>query len=322
LAEAVGGRYFNISITSEHHINPFDLPIPREDESPNDVLRSNIINLVGLFRIMLGGLTPEEDSILDNAITETYALKDITPEADFSNKPAPLLSDLELVLAGMEGGESLAQRLLKYTQGTWAGFLNRPSNVDINKKFVVFSIRDMEEDLKPVAMYIITHHIWTAIRRNLKKRLLVVDEAWVMMKSKDAASFLYSMVKRGRKYFLGVATITQDVDDFLKSEYGGPIITNGSIQILLKQSPASIDLVQKTFNLTEEEKYFLLEAPVGQGIFIAGLKRVEIKIIASYTEEQIITSDPSQILAIKKAKAEFEEARQADQIPALAEVNK
>lgn len=315
LAEAVGGRYFNISLTSEHHLNPFDLPFPREDESPSDVLRSNIINLVGLFRIMLGGLTPEEDSILDNAITETYALKDITPEADFSNKPAPLLSDLELVLAGMEGGESLAQRLLKYTQGTWAGFLNKPTNVDINKKFVVFSIRDMEDDLKPVAMYIITHHIWNAIRRNLKKRLLVVDEAWVMMRSKDAASFLYSMVKRGRKYYLGVATITQDVEDFLKSEYGGPIITNGSIQMLLKQSPASIDLVQKTFNLTEEEKYFLLEAPVGHGIFIAGLKRVEIKVIASYTEEQIITSDPSQILAIKKAKTDFEAARQAAQVP-------
>lgn len=315
LAEAVGGRYFNISLTSEHHLNPFDLPFPREDESPSDVLRSNIINLVGLFRIMLGGLTPEEDSILDNAISETYALKDITPESDFSNKPAPLLSDLELVLAGMEGGESLAQRLLKYTQGTWAGFLNKPTNVDINKKFVVFSIRDMEDELKPVAMYIITHHIWNAIRRNLKKRLLVVDEAWVMMKSKDAASFLYSLVKRGRKYYLGVATITQDVDDFLKSEYGGPIITNGSIQILLKQSPASIDLVQKTFNLTEEEKYFLLEAPIGHGIFIAGLKRVEIKVIASYTEEQIITSDPSQVLAIKKAKADFEIARQAGETP-------
>jgi len=305
LAEAVGGRYFNISLTSEHHINPFDLPFPREDESAADVLRSNIIALVGLFRIMLGGLTPEEDSILDNAITETYALKDITPESDFTNKPSPLLSDLELVLAGMEGGESLAQRLLKYTQGTWAGFLNKPSNVDINKKFVVFSIRDMEEELKPVAMYIVTHHIWNAIRRNLKKRLLVVDEAWVMMKSKDAASFLYSLVKRGRKYYLGVATITQDVADFLGSEYGGPIITNSSIQLLLKQSPASIDLIQKTFNLTEEEKYFLLEAPVGQGIFIAGLKRVELKVIASYTEEQIITSDPSQILAIKKAKEEL-----------------
>ncbi len=315
LAEAVGGRYFNISLTSEHHLNPFDLPFPREDEAPSDVLRSNIINLVGLFRIMLGGLTPEEDSILDNAISETYALKDITPDSDFTNKPAPLLSDLELVLAGMEGGESLAQRLLKYTQGTWAGFLNKPTNVDINKKFVVFSIRDMEEELKAVAMYIITHHIWNAIRRNLKKRLFVVDEAWVMMKSKDAASFLYSLVKRGRKYYLGVATITQDVDDFLKSEYGGPIITNGSIQILLKQSSASIDLVQKTFNLTEEEKYFLLEAPIGHGIFIAGLKRVEIKVIASYTEEQIITSDPSQILAIKKAKADFETSRQAGATP-------
>ncbi|MEX0918939.1 MAG: DUF87 domain-containing protein [Candidatus Paceibacterota bacterium] len=305
LAEAVGGRYFNVSLTSEHHINPFDLPFPREDESPADVLRSNTITLVGLFRIMLGGLSAEEDSIIDRAITETYALKDITADSDFTNKPAPLLSDLELVLAGMEGGESLAQRLGKYTQGTWSGFINRPTNVDINKNMVVFSVRDMEDELKPVAMYIVMHHIWNTIRRNLKKRLLVVDEAWWMMKQEDTASFLFSLVKRGRKYFLGVATITQDVGDFLRSPYGTPIITNSSIQLILKQSPATIDLVQKTFNLTEEEKFLLLESSVGEGIFFAGLKRVAIKIIASYTEDQIITSDPSQLLAIKKAKDEF-----------------
>ncbi|HEY4483865.1 MAG TPA: DUF87 domain-containing protein [Candidatus Paceibacterota bacterium] len=305
LAEAVDGRYFNISLTSEHHINPFDLPPPREDESPADILRSNTINLVGLMRIMLGGLTPEEDSIIDNAITETYALKDITPDVDFSNKPAPLLSDLELVLAGMDGGESLAQRMAKFTQGTWAGFMNKPTNVDINKQFVVFSVRDMEDELKPVAMYIVMHHIWNTVRRNLKKRLLIVDEAWWMMKAKDTASFLYSLVKRGRKYYLGVATITQDVGDFLKSPYGTPIITNSSLQFLMKQSPASIDLVQKTFNLTDEEKYLLLESNVGEGIFFAGLKRVALKVIASYTEDQIITSDPSQLLAIKKAKDDF-----------------
>lgn len=312
LTEAVGGRYFNISLTSEHHINPFDLPLPREDESAADILRSNIITLVGLFRIMLGGLTPEEDSIIDNAISETYALKDITPDSDFSNKPAPLLSDLALVLAGMEGGESLAQRLLKYTQGSWAGFINKPTNVDINKKFVVFSVRDMEDELKPVAMYIVIHHIWTSVRRNLKKRLLVVDEAWWMMKSEDTASFLFSLVKRGRKYFLGTATITQDVGDFMRSPYGLPIITNSSIQILLKQSPASIDLVQKTFNLTDEEKFLLLESNVGEGIFFAGLKRVAIKIIASYTEDQIITSDPSQLLAIKRAKQELAQEAETD----------
>ena len=306
LSEAVGGRYFNISLTSEHHINPFDLPFAREDESPADVLRSNVINLVGLFRLMLGGLTSEEDSIIDNAITETYALKDITPDSDYTNKPAPLLSDLELVLAGMEGGESLAQRLLKYTRGTWAGFINKPTNVDINKKFIVFSVRDMEDELKPIAMYIVMNNIWNSIRRNLKKRLLVIDEAWWMMKSKDTASFLFSLAKRGRKYYLGVATITQDVGDFLKSEYGLPIITNSSIQILLKQSPASIDLVQQTFQLTDEEKYLLLESNVGEGIFFAGLKHVAIKIIASYTEDQIITSDPSQILAIKQAKKDLE----------------
>jgi len=306
MAEAVGGRYFNISLNSDHHINPFELPLPGEDESSAAVLRSQIINLVGLFRIMMGGLSAEEDAIIDRAITETYALKDITADSDFKNVEPPLLSDFELVLGGMEGGESLAQRLSKYTRGTWSNFINRPSNIDINKKFVVFSIRDMEDELKPVAMYIVTHYIWNAIRREIKKRLLVIDEAWWMMKSEDTASFLLSLAKRGRKYFLGLATITQDVDDFLKSPYGTPIISNSSIQILLKQSPTTIDRLQQVFNLTDEEKYLLIESGVGEGIFFAGLKHVAIKIIASYTEDQIITSDPSQILAIKKAKKESE----------------
>ena len=305
LAEAVGGRYFNISLSSNNHINPFDLPIARDDESGADVLRSNIVNLVGLFRIMLGGLTPEEDAIIDRAISETYAMKDITVDSDFSNIEPPLLSDFEMVLAGMEGGESLVQKLSKYTKGTWAGFLNQPSNVDINKNMVVFSIRDMEDELKPVAMYIITHHIWTAVRKELRKRLLVIDEAWWMMKSEDTASFLYSMAKRGRKYYLGLATITQDVDDFMKSPYGMPIVTNSSIQILLKQSATSVDNLQKVFNLTDEEKFLLLESDVGEGIFFAGLKHVAIKIIASYTEHQILTSDPSEVLAIRKAKSDL-----------------
>lgn len=304
LSQAVGGRYFNISLNSEHHINPFDLAPPREDENPADILRSNIVALVGMFRIMLGGLSPEEDAIIDKAITETYALKDITIDSNFAEIEPPLLSDFELVLSGMQGSESLVQRLSKYTKGTWSGFINQPTNVDLNKKFVVFSVRDMEDDLKPVAMYLITHYIWNAVRKNLKKRLLVIDEAWWMMKSEDTASFLYGMAKRGRKYYLGLATITQDVDDFLKSPYGLPMITNSSIQLLLKQSPTTIDTLQKTFNLSEEEKYLLLESDVGEGIFFAGLKHVAIKVIASYTEDQIITSDPSQVLALRKQRAE------------------
>jgi len=310
MASATGGKYFNISLNSEHHINPFDLPIPREDEAASDILRSNIINLVGLFRIMLGGLTQEEDSIIDRAITETYALKDITPESNFANIEPPLLSDFELVLAGMEGADSLVQRLTKYTKGTWAGFINRPSNVDINKKFVVFSLRDMEDELKPVAMYIVTHYIWNAVRKNLKKRLLVIDEAWWMMKSEDTASFLFGLAKRGRKYYLGLATITQDVDDFLKSPYGLPILTNSSIQILLKQSPTVIDHIQQTFNLTDEEKYLLLESDVGEGMFFVGLKHIAIKIVGSYTEDQIITTNPAQVMQIAQAKKELEAAGQ------------
>jgi len=309
LAEATGGRVFHISLSSEHHINPFDLPAVREDEDPRDVLRSNIISLVGLFRIMLGGLSPEEDAIIDRTISETYALKDITGEVDFSGAEAPLLSDFEQVLSGMEGSESLVERLSKYTHGTWSGFMNQPTNIDLAQQFEVFSVRDMEDELKSVAMYIITHYIWNAVRRELKKRLLVIDEAWWMMKSEDTASFLYSVAKRGRKYYLGVATITQDVEDFLKSSYGRPILANSSLQLLLKQSPTSINVLQQTFDLTDEEKYLLLEAGVGEGLFFAGLKHVAIKVIASYTEDQIITSDPSQLLAIKAEKQRHAEGK-------------
>ena len=312
LAETVGGTYFNISLTSPNHINPFDLPIPREDESPSDVLRSNIINLIGFFRILLGGLTPQEDAILDRAIAETYAARDITPETDFSTAVPPTLSDLELVLANTEGGEDLAVRLKKYTQGTWAGFINQQTNLDVKNRMVVFSVRDMEEELRPVAMYIVLHYIWNLVRSELRKRLLVVDEAWWLMRYEDGASFLYSIAKRARKYFLGLSTITQDVADFMGSPYGKPLVTNSSLQLLMKQSPATIKTVVETFNLTDEEKFLLLESEVGEGIFFAGLKHVAIKIIASYTEDQVITSDPQQLLLIRKAKEEFARTYQAE----------
>jgi type IV secretory pathway VirB4 component len=317
LAETTGGRFFNISLSSSHHINPFDLPAPQADENPRDVLRTHIIELVGLFRLMLGGnksvveggLSPEDETLLDVAIQETYALKDITGDTNFADQEPPLLSDFEMVLAGMDGSASLISRLQKYTSGTWSGFMNQPTNVDINQKFVVFSLRDMEDELKTVAMYIITNFIWSSIRRRLAKRLLVIDEAWWMMKSEDTASFLFSLAKRGRKYYLGIATITQDVDDFLRSPYGVPMITNSSIQLLMKQSPTAIDNIQKTFNLTDEEKFLLLESGVGEGIFFVGLKHVAIKIIASYTEDQIITSDPSQLIQIRQAREELRQTQ-------------
>ncbi len=309
LAEATGGRFFNISLSSDHHINPFDLPPPQADESPRDILRTHIIELIGLFRLMMGGLTPEEETILDLAVQETYALKDITGDTDFSNQEPPLLTDFEMVLAGMDGSNSLLVRLQKYTSGTWSGFMNKPTNVDISQKFVVFSLRDMEDELKTIAMYIITNFIWGSVRRRLAKRLLVIDEAWWMMKSEDTASFLFSLAKRGRKYYLGIATITQDVDDFLRSPYGVPMITNSSIQFLMKQSPTAIDNIQKTFNLTDQEKYLLLESGVGEGIFFVGMKHVAIKILASYTEDQIITSDPSQLLQIQRSRDELKASR-------------
>ncbi|MFA5071833.1 MAG: DUF87 domain-containing protein [Candidatus Pacearchaeota archaeon] len=304
LAEAVDGSFFKISLSSDSHINPFDLPEPREDETSEDVLRSNIINLVGLMRIMLGGLSPEEDAIMDRGLAETYAAKDITPNSDpktWADK-VPIMSDLESVLETMDGAESLVERLRKFTKGTYASFFNQKSNISMNKSLVVFGIRDMEDELRPMAMFIIMRYIWNTTRAVMKKRLLVIDEAWWMMKTEDGASFLFGICKRARKYWLGVTTITQDVSDFMRSEYGKPIITNSSIQLLLKQSPATIDLIQQTFTLTEQEKFLLLETPVGEGIFFAGQKHVAIRIVASYTEDQIITTSPEEVIKIKQAK--------------------
>jgi type IV secretory pathway VirB4 component len=304
LADAVGGSFINISLGSPHHINPFDLPTPREDEKPEDVLRSNIINLVGLMRIMLGGLTPEEDAIMDKALTEVYAAKDITPNTNPAlwKERVPIMEDLEKVLEGMEGAESLLRRVRKFSKGTFAQFFNQRTNITVDKPLVVFGIRDMEDELRPIASFIIMRYIWNKVRSQLKKRILVIDEAWWIMKEEDGASFLYGMVKRCRKYWLGITTITQDVGDFMKSMYGQPIITNSSIVVLFKQSPATIDIVQKTFNLTDEEKYLLLETEIGEGIFFAGQKHVLMKVEASYIEDQIVTSSPEQILKLKMTK--------------------
>jgi len=305
LAEATGGTFIDVSLSSSYHLNPFDLPLPGPDEKPADLLRSNIINLVGLLRIMLGGLTPEEDAILDKALAETYASQDITPESDFKKITPPLMQDLYTVLKSMTGGEGLAIRLEKYVSGSYAGFFNQPTNVELKKKLVVFSIRDMEEELRPLAMYVILHYIWNIVRSERKKRMVVVDEAWWMMQHEDGASFLFGIAKRARKYWLGLTTITQDIPDFMNSPYGKAIVTNSSLQLLMKQSPATIDVVAKTFNLTEQERYMLLESNVGEGIFFAGLKHVAIQVVASYTEDQIITSDPAQLAEIEAAKQEL-----------------
>ncbi len=308
LAESVGGSFFNISLGSDNHINPFDLPTPREDEDPEDVLRSNVINLVGLLRIMFGGLTPEEDAIIDRALTETYASKDISPRTDPSKwqENTPIMSDLEAILETMDGADSLVIRLRKFTEGTFANFFNQPSNLSLDKSLVVFGIRDMEDELRPMAMFVVMRYIWNKVRSQMKKRMLLIDEAWWLMQSNDGASFLFGMAKRARKYWLGVTTITQDVGDFLQSDYGLAIVANSSLQLLLKQSPAVVNQVQKTFNLTEQEKGLLLESGIGEGVFIAGQKHVAIRIVASYTEDQIITTSPEELLKIKKAKLEEE----------------
>lgn len=308
LADTVGGSQIKISTSSDSHLNPFDIPEASSGEDFKDVFRAHVLDLTGLFKLMFGELTPEESALLDEAIIQTYALKDVTL-AGKGQGEMPLLSDFQNILEGLAGAESMAIRIRKYTEGTFAGFLNRPTNVSLNNRMVVFSIRDMEDELRPIAMYLILNYIWTKVRTDLKKRILVVDEAWWLLKYEAGGAFLFNVAKRARKYFLGLTTISQDVPDFFTSPYGKPIVTNSSIQLLMKQSTASIGTIKETFNLTDAEKFFLLESSVGHGLFFAGSNHVGIRVVASYTEDQIITSDPRQLLEIEKAKREFAEGK-------------
>lgn len=314
LCETVGGTFMSIALNSQAHLNPFDLPkVAKEDADDEGVLRSHIANLIGLLHLMLGAVTPEEDSILDRAIRETYAIRDITEMTNYSTLTAasfPTMADLYEVLRNLEGAESLAARLERYTEGVFGGFLNNQTNISMDKQLIVFNIRDLENELRPIAMYVVLQYIWNEMRSDMRKRMVVVDEAWIMMQNEDAAAFLFGIAKRCRKYYTGLTTITQDIADFMSSRYGKPIVTNSSMQLLLKQSPASVDLIAETFYLTDHEKFLLLESNVGEGIFFAGTKHVAIKVIASYSEDQIITTDPRQLAEIDAAKKEFDEGRQ------------
>ena len=308
LSDAVGGTYINISLSSESKINPFDLPRPvGQSISTEDVIRGAVITTKGLLRIIFGGLTTAQDSLIDRALIETYAKKDITAEADLTTVQPPIMQDLQEILEGLEGSEELVMKLKKFTEGTFSGLFNSPTNVDIRNQLVVFSVRDLEDELRPLAIYSIVNYIWNVVRSETKRRILVIDEAWWLMQHEDSARFVFALVKRCRKYYLGVTTITQDVNDFLKSQYGQAIVTNSALQMLMKQSPSAVDLVQKVFLLTDSEKYLLLESGVGEGIFFAGFKHAAIKVVASYTEDQIVTTNPEQLLEIEKAKRELQE---------------
>jgi type IV secretory pathway VirB4 component len=305
LCETVGGSYLKVSLKSNHRINPFELP-QINDESAEDVdpLKANIIMLSGLLNVMIGPLSPVEGSILDKAITETYSLRDITSDPATHKNPAPLMNDLQNVLENMKGSENMIAKLTKFTTGSFAGLFNEPSNINMQNRFVVFSLRDLEDQLRPIAMHMIISFIWNNIKYEKRKRLLIVDEAWLLMQNEDSAKFMYAIVKRARKYHLGVTTITQDVEDFLNSQYGKAIVTNSAMQILLKQSTSAIDLISHTFKLTTGESQFLISAGVGEGIFFAGSTHVAIKIYASYYEDSIITTNPEQLEQMKKTEGE------------------
>lgn len=319
LSDAVGGTYIDVSLVSESKINPFDLPKPKSELEMKtaDIIRSAVATLKGLLKIMIGKeemgqkyFTPEEDSLLDRALLETYAKKDIRPGADLNRVEMPTLSDLEDILEGMKGAENLIERLKKYTEGTFAGLLNHQTNVELNNSLVVFSIRDLEDELRPIALYTIVNYVWNMVRSEIKKRILIIDEAWWMMQYRESAIFLRGLVRRGRHYYFGVTSITQDVVDFLDSEDGRDIatVTNSALIFLFKQTPAAIPAVTKAFNLTEGEQYYLLNCSVGEGLIFAGQKHVALQVVASYTEDQLITSDPRQLLEIEQAKREYAES--------------
>ena len=304
LCDAVGGSYIRLSLNSDVRVNPFDLPRVVDSEDANDALRANLVTLHGLFRLMLGGaatngqpavpLTPNEEADLDQALIDTYARAGITSDPLTHQSTPPTIINLYDTLLHMEGtGPQLAQRLRKYTTGTFAGIFSQQSNVDINNQMVVFNIRDLEDELRPVAMYIVLSHIWNVVRAEQKRRLLIVDEAWQLMQFEDSANFLFSLAKRARKYYLGLTTITQDVEDFMGTKMGRAIVANSSMQLLLKQSSSAVDVLSDVFKLTDEEKKRLANFPVGQGLFFAGSNHVHIQIIASETEESLITTNPA-----------------------------
>lgn len=296
LIDKVWWSYLDVSLNSTKRINPFDLPLALKDqeEKPGDLLRNAVIDLLGLMNLMLGKLTPEEASIMEKALITTYSLKWITLEDDnISWKEIPVMKDLQDVLETMDWATSMVRRIEKFTTWIFSGIFSQRTNVDLWEWLQVFSVRDLDDMLRPIAMYVVLNHIWNKVRSSNKKRLLVVDEAWNIMQHEDSAKFLFWLVKRARKYNLGITTITQDVEDFVWSPYGKPIMTNSSIQLLLKQSSASIDVLQSIYKLTEQEKYILLNASVWQWLFFAGTEHVWIQVVASYYEEQVITTNPN-----------------------------
>lgn len=318
MCDAVGGSYVRLSLNSSTRINPFDLPKVIDSEEADNALRSNLITLHGLLRLMMGGaqaqmvgnnatytpaLAPSEEADLDQALIDTYARAGITNDPLTHNTPPPTINDLYDTLLHMGGnGPQLAQRLRKYTTGTFAGIFSQPSNISIDNPMAVFNIRDLEDELRPVAMYIVLNYIWNKTKTDQRRRILIIDEAWQLMKYEDSSSFIFSIAKRARKYNLGITTISQDVEDFMSSRLGRGIVANASMQLLLKQSPTAVDMLAEVFKLTSEEKKRLSQFPVGQGLFFAGQNHVHIQIIASQAEHELITTKPSEVNQINNAK--------------------
>lgn len=294
LCEAVGGEYLSFSASSPLKINPFDLPANNTGENE---LGNKILSLTAFFKLVLGDLDSAEAAVLDRTLKQTYSLRGITDDPKTQSRTPPLMEDLYKLLLGMEDktGVGLATRLERFVKGSLSGIFSSYTNLEINNSFTVFSVRNLVDQLRPLAMHIILDFIWTKVRSRLKRRILVVDEAWILMRYPDSANFLVDIAKRARKYYLGLTTITQDVEDFLGGDRGKEIISNSSIQVLLKQAPASIELLGQLFHLSQGEKRLLLSAGVGQGLFFAGNTHVAMRVVASSQEHKLMTSNPAEL---------------------------
>ncbi|KKR56032.1 MAG: Type IV secretory pathway VirB4 component-like protein [Candidatus Woesebacteria bacterium GW2011_GWF1_40_24] len=298
IAEAVGGEYISFSYNSNAKINPFDLSQIRE-EGENQ-LGLKILSLHSLMKVIMGAITPTQEALLDRALIMTYRAKGITMDPDTQGREPPLMEDLYKTLVGMEVADALdlAARIEKFVKGSFVGIFDKQTNISITNPFTVFSVKDLQDALRPIAMFIILDYIWTRVKKDLKKRILIVDEAWHMMRYPDTAQFLWSVVKRARKYYLGLTTITQDVEDFLGQDIGKAIVTNSAMQLLLKQSPAAIDKIGEVYYLSQGEKRLLLAANVGEGIFFAGPHHAPIRIVASENENKLITTKPQEVIKV------------------------
>ena len=299
---AADGQYVRLAAASGQHLNPFDVPPAGTPADSVDPLAEQVAALLGLLEVMLAepgrALQTNERAILDRALYATYAAAGITPDPHTHARPAPLLRDLHAVLRAMPGEltAGLATRLERYVTGSLAaGLFAGPTNLALDRQLIVFNTQRLEEELRPLATHLIAGFVWHRVRRERRPRLLVIDEAWSLLRYPEGGAFISSMARRARKYYLGLVTITQDAADFLRSDHGRAVLVNAAMKLLLRQEPATMDVVADAFQLSDDERQSLLGAGKGEGLLIARGARLALSIEASPAEHRLATTAPREL---------------------------